>query len=203
MHQEIFSAEQQQVLPFVGQFRREFYLAGGTAVALYLGYRRVIDFDLFKQKGLRPTAILQKITAMGLRYQVLLNKPEQLDVMLNEVKFTFFQYPFAVTPAATCNNLRLPSLAHLAAMKAYALGRRTKWKDYVDLFFLLKDHFTVEQIALNATAIFGDLFSEKLFRAQLCYFNDIDYTEPHRKGTLLRSCCGFFGFVACERMVFL
>ena len=28
-----------------------------------------------------------------------------------------------------------------------------------------------------ATAIFGDLFSEKMFRAQLCYFEDVDYTE--------------------------
>ena len=27
------------------------------------------------------------------------------------------------------------------------------------------------------TAIFGDLFSEKMFRAQLCYFEDVDYTE--------------------------
>ena len=27
-------------------------------------------------------------------------------------------------------------LLDLAAMKAYALGRRSKWKDYVDLYFL-------------------------------------------------------------------
>ena len=25
--------------------------------------------------------------------------------------------------------------------------------------------------------IYGQLFSEKLFRAQLCYFDDIDYSE--------------------------
>ena len=25
--------------------------------------------------------------------------------------------------------------------------------------------------------IFGELFSEKMFRAQLCYFEDIDYSE--------------------------
>ena len=43
-------------------------------------------------------------------------------------------------------------LLDLAAMKAYALGRRSKWKDYVDLYFL--------------------------FRAQLCFFSDIDYSEP-------------------------
>ncbi len=33
------------------------------------------------------------------------------------------------------------------------------------------------QIAQKADEIFGQLFSEKLFRAQLCYFKDIDYAE--------------------------
>jgi hypothetical protein len=66
----------------------------------------------------------------------------------------------------------------LAAMKAYALGRRSKWKDYVDLYFILKDHYSVKQIAQQAELIFGQLFSEKLFRMRLCFFKDIDYTEP-------------------------
>jgi len=74
--------------------------------------------------------------------------------------------------------LRLPNLLDLAAMKAYALGRRSKWKDYVDLYFILKDYFTITQISERTTEIFGQLFSEKLFRAQLSYFDDIDYSEP-------------------------
>jgi len=62
-------------------------------------------------------------------------------------------------------------------MKAYALGRRSKWKDYIDLYFILKDYYTIRQVSDRSTFIFGDLFSEKLFRAQLCYFDDIDYSE--------------------------
>ena len=54
---------------------------------------------------------------------------------------------------------------------------RSKWKDYVDLYFLLRDHFTIADISSVATRIFGEFFSEKLFRSQLCYFDDIDYTE--------------------------
>ena len=74
--------------------------------------------------------------------------------------------------------LRLPELIDLAAMKAYALGRRSKWKDYVDLFFILKNYFSIEQISERATLIYDQLFSEKLFRAQLSYFADIDHSEP-------------------------
>ena len=74
--------------------------------------------------------------------------------------------------------LKLPELIDLAAMKAYYLGRRSKWKDYVDIYFLLRDHFSVEQISVRASQIFERLFSPKLFRAQLSYFDDINYSEP-------------------------
>jgi hypothetical protein len=62
-------------------------------------------------------------------------------------------------------------------MKSFALGRRSKWKDYVDLYFILKDYYSVKQIVEVSENIYGQLFSEKLFRAQLSYFDDIDYSE--------------------------
>lgn len=102
-----------------------------------------------------------------------------MNVNINDVKFTFYQYPFKISATEKLEDiLRLPNLLDLAAMKAYALGRRSKWKDYVDLYFILKDHFTITQISERTTEIFGQLFSEKLFRAQLSYFDDIDYSEP-------------------------
>jgi len=99
-------------------------------------------------------------------------------LVVNEVKVTFFQYPFQIEANQIFNGIiRLPDLLDLAAMKAYALGRRSKWKDYVDLYFLLKEKFTIEEISRKATEIFGNLFSDKLFRSQLSYFEDVDYTE--------------------------
>ena len=62
-------------------------------------------------------------------------------------------------------------------MKSYALERRAKWKDYVDLYFLLTNGFSIEEISQRANEIFKDLFSEKQFRAQLAYFDDINYSE--------------------------
>ena len=101
-----------------------------------------------------------------------------MNLIVNDVKVTFFEYPFPVEPECKYENiLRLPSLIQLAAMKAYALGRRSKWKDYVDLYFLLKNCFSLAEISSEARRLFGELFSEKLFRSQLCYFEDIDYTE--------------------------
>jgi len=71
----------------------------------------------------------------------------------------------------------MPSLLTLAAMKAYALGRRAKWKDYVDLYFIMKDFHSLQEIIKQAKKIFGDEFNEKIFRTQLSYFEDINYSE--------------------------
>jgi predicted nucleotidyltransferase component of viral defense system len=178
MHSEILSDNQKELLPLMAQFRREYYLVGGTAIALYLGHRRSIDFDLFKPSAINHKRNFDKIAASSFTHAVTRRVSEQMNLVVNDVKVTFFQYPFPIDPTAKFENcFRLPPLLQLAAMKAYALGRRSKWKDYVDLYFLLLDHFTIVDISAVATQIFGDLYSEKMFRSQLCYFDDVDYTE--------------------------
>lgn len=178
MHSEILNDRQTELLPLMAQFRREYYLVGGTAIALYLGHRRSIDFDLFKPSAINHKRNLDKIAAAPFPHTVTRRVAEQMNLIVNDVKVTFFQYPFPVEPDAKFETyFRLPSLLQLAAMKAYALGRRSKWKDYVDLYFLLRDHFTIADITACATRLFGELFSEKMFRSQLCYFDDVDYTE--------------------------
>ena len=178
MHSEILNDRQHELLPLMAQFRREYYLVGGTAIALYLGHRRSIDFDLFKSGAINHKRNLDKIAATEFTHTVTRRVEEQMNLIVNDVKVTFFQYPFPVEPTVRFEQtFRLPSLLQLSAMKAYALGRRSKWKDYIDLFFLLRDHFTIGDICTEATRIFGELFSEKMFRSQLCYFEDIDYTE--------------------------
>ena len=178
MHKEILSDKQLELLPVMAGFRREYYLVGGTAIALYLGHRRSIDFDMFKPSPINHKKTLDRLTESGFPCMVTRRVTEQMNLIVNDVKVTFFQYPFPVQPTEKLEPyFRLPSLLQLAAMKAYALGRRSKWKDYVDLYFLLKEHFTIEEISSCAADLFGDLYSEKMFRAQLCYFEDVDYTE--------------------------
>jgi len=179
MHNEILSPGQQELLPLLKLFKKEFYLVGGTAVALYIGHRRSIDFDLFNYAPIRPKSLLTKISESGFPFDVTRRVTEQLNVNIREVKFTFYQYPFMIdSPNSFEGVLRMPTLIDLAAMKAYALGRRSKWKDYVDLYFILKEYYTIKQISNRASTIFDQLFSEKLFRAQLAFFADIDYSEP-------------------------
>ena len=179
MHSEILSPNQQELLPLLKVFKKEFYLVGGTAIALYLGHRRSIDFDMFKFSSIKPKSLVTKISESGFSYDVTRRVTEQLNVTIHNVKFTFYEYPFQIeSPTSFEGIVKMPTLIDLAAMKAYALGRRSKWKDYVDLYFILKDHYTIKQISDRASVIYDQLFSEKLFRAQLSFFADIDHSEP-------------------------
>jgi hypothetical protein len=154
-------------------------MVGGTAIALHIGHRRSIDFDLFTPKKLNKSRIKTKLENIPFSKIPVFEDYDQLHLLANNVKITFFSYPYPVEhPIKIPSFITMPTLLSLAAMKAFALGRRAKWKDYVDLYFILKNYFSIEQIAIETTRIFGQLFSEKLFREQLAFHNDIDYSEP-------------------------
>jgi hypothetical protein len=99
-------------------------------------------------------------------------------VIVNGVRLTFLRYPYSITFAESLDDvIKIPDLLTLATMKAQALGRRIKWKDYIDLYFIMKDHCKFDEIVRKAKKIFSSEFNEKLLRIQLSYFKDVDYTE--------------------------
>jgi hypothetical protein len=177
MYPNILSEQQRSLLPFVQSLRREFYLVGGTAIALQIGHRQSIDFDLFKRSNINRTRLARTMDERNIHFRLLFADAEGFHVLANEVKVTFFQFPFDIPAAISFEGIRMPDLLHLASMKAYALGRRAKWKDYVDLYFLLNDHFPIATVMEKASLLFPGLFSPKLFKQQLCFFDDVDYME--------------------------
>ena len=159
-------------------FFKDFGLVGGTAVALHLGHRRSVDFYLFTEEVVKNQSILRKISEAVRLDATIVNKLDELTLVANGVKLTFFRYPYELAyPENFEQVFRMPDLLTLAAMKAFAMGQRSKWKDYVDLYFIIKDHYAVADIAEKSTRLFGHMFNEKLFRSQLAYFNDMEYRE--------------------------
>ena len=179
MHLEILSPEQAALLPFIKKYQKNYYMAGGTAIALHIGHRRSIDFDLFTEGKVNTLTLRKEVVSSGFPLNVIHQDVDQIHFNINSVKLTFYKYPFTI-PANTFHEryFRIPDLASLAAMKAFALGGRGKWKDYVDLYFLIKHYFTVREISAKAKELFTDVFNPLLFNKQLCYFNDINYNEP-------------------------
>lgn len=178
MHEEVLTKEQLELLPLVKSLSDQFYMAGGTAIALYLGHRRSVDFDLFTQR-LNPLSVKNNIMKSGFKVDnVIFESKFQLHFIINSVKFSFVEFPFSIPhPVWFKDIITMPELLDLAAMKAYALGSRAKWKDYVDFYFLLKYELKAEEIGKKAKELFDNYFNYKLFLEQLAYFEDIDYSE--------------------------
>jgi len=178
MRKEILTAEQMDLLPMVKSFGADFGLVGGTAIALHLGHRRSIDFDLFSLKEFKNGEIRKKILKFNQIDRVLRDETSQFSLQIKSVRFTFLTFPYPIIFSEDLEKIiKLPDLLSLAAMKAFALGRRAKWKDYVDLYFIARQNNGLKEICAKAQEIFGQEFNEKLFRTQLAYFSDINYSE--------------------------
>lgn len=179
MHLQILTKNQTDLLLHLKSFSRTFYMVGGTAIALHLGHRRSVYFDLFCQVPLNKQRLKGKLLTIPFKKNTIFEDVDQMHLMINEIKTTFFHYPYAVEHQVKVKNIiSIPDLITLSAKKAFALGRRAKWKDYVDLYFILKEFLTIEEISQKAITIFGSIYNEKLFREQLAYHKDIDFSEP-------------------------
>ena len=179
MHLNVLNETQLTQLNLLKNFKREFTLVGGTAIALQIGHRKSIDFDLFKSIPFSSQKVKSKLSEKNIRFSILFEDFDGMHLQIDGVKWTFFYYPYDIKLSLIkTTTFNMPDLLTLAAMKAYAIGRRSKWKDYVDLYILLKKHFSLNEISEQALQIFGDSFSKKMFKIQLGYFEDMDYSEP-------------------------
>ena len=158
MHEEILLEQQIDLIPFLGKFLDDFGLVGGTAIALQIGHRRSIDFDFATLNDLNGEKIRNKIRGQYTIESILIDEANELSIVVNSVKLTFFKYPFPLDFAVKYKkSINMPDILSLAAMKAYALGRRAKWKDYVDLFFFFKK-YSLNDLTSKASEIFRTEF---------------------------------------------
>ncbi|MEK7146916.1 MAG: nucleotidyl transferase AbiEii/AbiGii toxin family protein, partial [Patescibacteria group bacterium] len=131
LHLEALTPHAQNLFSNLSVFS-DFYLAGGTALALQIGHRISYDFDLFSEKPIQKT-LLVKIEKLFKSNKIIIsvNNKDELTVYLEETKLTFLHYPFPIIkPLIFENNIALLSVPEIAATKAYTIGRRATYRDY-------------------------------------------------------------------------
>lgn len=151
-------------------------LAGGTAMALQLNHRRSEDFDIFFPNLITKQLRRKLISITERPINIRLDNSRQLTLSDKDgIKVTLVIHEFApLYPVTRTASLSLFNLSDLASNKAFTVGKRGVWRDYVDLFYLLKLKLvSLEQIIEETEKRFGDLFSAKLFLEQLVYNKDI------------------------------
>ncbi len=184
MHDNALTKESAALFPQLSRFE-DFYLAGGTALSLQIGHRLSVDFDLFSRKELARD-LLAKIKRIFPRssFSVTYRAPEQLNILIDNVKTTFLHYPYPIIESLVAyKNVPIANIHEIAAMKAFSIGKRLSYKDYIDWYFLLKEKRVDLMRAIErARKKFGGDFNDRLFLGQLVSLKDI----PTQKIDFLR-----------------
>ena len=148
-------------------------LVGGTALALQYGHRQSVDLDFFGDLQCELDEMQALLSKYG-KVKVLKETKAIRIYIINGVKVDFVHYscyPW-LDDAIVEDDLRLASTKDIAAMKVNPIEGRGTRKDFVDIYFLLKNYKLTEIL---------DFYKEKYpnysdFRAlmSLTYFEDAE-----------------------------
>lgn len=136
---------------------RAFYLAGGTALAIYFGHRVSEDLDWFTSGQLGDAMVLaQSLRDEKLDFVTKQIAPGTLHGSISDVRVTFleFKYPLLKVPTQWKEmGCALASLEDLACMKLSAIAQRGARKDFCDIYALGTKQFSLKEMV--------DLYSKK------------------------------------------
>ncbi|QIV95724.1 nucleotidyltransferase AbiEii toxin of type IV toxin-antitoxin system [Allofrancisella inopinata] len=163
-------------------FLNDYVFVGGSALALHICHRKSEDLDFFTYAD---TFDLQQILDYISKFEnkVIINQSsEQVDLLLDGIKVTFFNAKWPFLKPKVIEKFNLANIEALGAMKINTLFLRAKYRDYYDLYFLLKDQMLIEDLYQASSNIIPGL-TFKLFASALLYIDDIEddligYLEP-------------------------
>ena len=173
---------QQHLLSQLGPAMKDqgFYLAGGTALALYFQHRLSVDLDWFTSSSIGDALSLASKVQEIVDLTVTEIGAGTLHAIANQVRLSFFEYRYPLLEEISFNDIYacpVASLDDIACMKLSAVAQRGLRKDFIDIYTLVKRHrplsdllslyqkkFAVEGIAnvLYALVYFDDAEKEPL-----------------------------------------
>ncbi len=163
---------------------RDFYMAGGSALALYLGHRWSEDLDFFINREF-DTFQLAGVLAVEEGFILTGQEPGTLHCFINNVKVSFLHYPYPMLEEGLeYKGVKLAAPIDIALMKLVALVQRGTKKDFVDLYFIDRGKLRFEVILER----FSEKYPAKVFQPlvilkSLGYFED---AEPEIMPRLFR-----------------
>lgn len=174
LHYHILDPERKEILPKLAGFKGGFYLAGGTALALQIGHRDSLDFDFFSREDINAVKLFDKVGEIFAGLKIIKTQEEKntLSVNVGKVKFSFLTYPYElVDKLVEAEHVNLASIKDIACMKLSAITSRSTLKDYIDLYFIMKQ-YTLEELLSSCKDKFPQLDIGLVLKS-LVYFEDI------------------------------
>ncbi len=171
----ILSEERKRVLPSLTSFKNEFYLAGGTGLALQLGHRESIDFDFFSPHPFDTDVMIKRLSALFGDKSFVVTQVEKNTLSINlhiEIKISFMTYEYKlISPLISTEYINIASIPDIACMKLSAIMQRSTLKDYVDLYEIMKI-YSLPQLLTFAKEKYPTIDSAVILKS-LSYLDDI------------------------------
>ena len=154
-------------------FLHKYVLSGGSALALYIGHRKSEALDFFSyEDSFNKKDIFEYIDKFD-NVRILNQTHEQVDVLIGTVKLTFFNAKWSFLKPKQPERLNLATIESIAAMKVNVLFLRAKYRDYYDLYFLIKRCLNIKKVFECGLSIMPGI-NFKLFATALIYVDDIE-----------------------------
>lgn len=156
---------------------RPYVLVGGTALSLQLGTRLSEDLDFMSWRKTRnekrevdwPT-IKKELESIGQVEHVDILGLDHVEFIVSGVKISFYANPNhspLKNEVPYLNNLRLADLTSIGAMKMEVLMRRSKFRDYYDIYSLLEAGEDINEMMDIALRYSGHRLKSKNLQAMI------------------------------------
>ncbi len=154
-----------------------FYLAGGTSLALQFGHRFSVDMDFFTAESFEPATILSQLNSK-LDFTVVDVGAGTLHITIYDQKISFFYYPYKLLfPLLDYNGCPVADYRDVVAMKIIAIAQRGSKKDFVDLFHIMQKGIDLRQLKKLLNEKYSGQYSWPLLLKGIGYFEDAEI-EP-------------------------
>lgn len=120
---------------------KDFHLAGGTSLAMQIGHRQSIDLDLFTQNDFDTNSLLEYLED-SFKFALIFSSKNTLKGCIGNVNIDLITHKYPLVKSLIIEDgVRLLSIEDIAAMKLNAIaGNGTRSKDFVDIYFILKQY---------------------------------------------------------------
>ena len=156
---------------------KEYTLVGGTALALQLGTRESEDLDFMSWRKSRDErrevnwpVIKKELESIGNIEHIEIYDLDHVEFIVNGVKISFYanpNYSPVLKEVIIKNNLKIADVTSIGAMKMEVMFRRSKFRDYYDIFSILEAGYDINIIIDLALKYSGHKLKSKNLLALL------------------------------------
>ncbi|PJC21786.1 MAG: hypothetical protein CO060_02680 [Candidatus Yonathbacteria bacterium CG_4_9_14_0_2_um_filter_43_16] len=143
IHQETITEAMRSVSRVVFEnLDPEYYLAGGTALALQLGHRKSVDLDYFIANPIDTLALKNKLAEIfsETTVEILFETKDTLWCVIDGVNVSFIsRFDALLEMPQPADSFRLAGIKDITVMKLVAICGREEYKDYFDLACIAKE----------------------------------------------------------------